>query len=213
MHWCGTRLCNNNRKNIAMNKNPKVDDYIAKAADFAQPILIKLRALVHQSHPDVEETIKWGMPIFEYKGMLFNMAAFKQHCSFGFWKEKIMKGLEDVEDGMGSFGKIKSMQDLPSDEIILMLMKEAIELNEKGIKVPKVSKAKKELIVPDYIIDILNDNPNANQVFNDFSYSHKKEYVEWIIEAKKEATREKRITQMLDWLAEGKHKNWKYENC
>jgi len=94
-----------------------------------------------------------------------------------------------------------------------MLMKEEIELNEKGIKVPKVSKAKKELIVPDYIIDILNDNPNANQVFNDFSYSHKKEYVEWIIEAKKEATREKRITQMLDWLAEGKHKNWKYENC
>jgi len=196
-----------------MNRNPKIDDYIANSAEFAQPILTKLRSLVHQAHPDIEESIKWGMPIFEYKGMLFNMAAFKQHCSFGFWKHKIIKGLDSGEEGMGSFGKIKSMEDLPSDEVMLMLMKEAVELNEKGIKVPKTVKPKTPLIIPDYLIEVLKDNPKAAQTFNDFSPSHKKEYVEWIVEAKREATREKRINQMIEWLLEGKHRNWKYENC
>ncbi len=194
-------------------KNPKVDEYIAESANFAQPILSRLRDLVHESHPDIEESIKWGMPNFEYKGMLFNMASFKQHCSFGFWKQKLIKGLDSSVDGMGSFGKIKSLNDLPSDEIILSLMQEAIVLNEKGIMVPKSSQSKKELMVPEYLQAVLKDNPIADEVFSAFSYSHKKEYVEWITEAKRDATREKRINQMLEWLAEGKHRNWKYENC
>ncbi len=196
-----------------MNKNPKIDEYIEQSADFAQPILTKLRALVHQAHPDIEESIKWSMPNFEYKGLLFNMASFKQHCSFGFWKQKLIKGLDVNQEGLGSFGKIKSLEDLPSDEILLMLMKEAVELNEKGIKVPKTAKAKRELVVPGYVVDVLKENPKAEQVFNDFSPSHKKEYVEWIVEAKRDATREKRINQMVEWLTEGKRKNWKYENC
>ena len=196
-----------------MNKNPKIDDYIANSAEFAQPILIKLRDLVHQAHPDIEETIKWGMPNFGYKGMLFNMASFKAHCSFGFWKEKLIDGLVDNNMGMGSFGKIKSLNDLPSDDLILMFMKEAVDLNERGVKLPKSTKEKKELIIPKYFTEALSGNPKAEEVFNGFSYSHKKEYLEWITEAKRVATREKRINQMLDWLTEGKRKNWKYENC
>ncbi|MCB0409698.1 MAG: YdeI/OmpD-associated family protein [Flavobacteriales bacterium] len=196
-----------------MPKNPKVDEYIAKSADFAQPILSKLRALVHQAHPDIEETIKWGMPNFEYKGLLFNMAAFKQHCAFGFWKQKLIKALDESEDGMGSLGKIKSLEDLPSDEILLMLMKEAVMLNEKGIQVPKTPKAKKELLIPQELTDKLKSHPKAKEVFENFSYSHQKEYVEWITEAKREATKEKRIEQTIEWLNAGKHRNWKYENC
>lgn len=195
-----------------MKKNPKIDDYIANSAEFAQPILMKLRVLIHEAHPDIEESIKWGMPSFDYKGIVCHIAAFKTHCSFGFMKYKLIKGLEE-NGGMNSFGKLKSVEDLPSDEVILMYIKEAVDLNERGIKLPKKPKIKKELEVPDYLIEILNKNPKANQVFNDFSYSHKKEYIEWIVDAKREATREKRMNQMLEWLAEGKHRNWKYENC
>lgn len=195
-----------------MNKNPKIDEYISKSADFAQPILTKLRALIHQAQPDIEENIKWSMPSFDYKGIVCHIAAFKNHCSFGFMKYKLIKGLEE-SGGMNSFGKLTSVDDLPNDEVILMFIKEAIDLNERGVKLPKKSKPKKELVVPEYLVEILTKNPKAEQVFNDFSYSHKKEYVEWIVEAKRETTREKRIEQMLEWLNEGKHRNWKYENC
>jgi len=196
-----------------VNKNPKIDEYIASSAEFAQPILVKLRALVHQVHPGIEETIKWGMPNFGYKGLLFNMAAFKSHCSFVFWKEQLIKGLDSGSEGLGSFGKITSLTDLPSDTILLMLMKEAVELNKQGIKVPKVVKQKKELTIPGYLLDILNDNEKAEEVFNNFSYSNKKDYVDWIVEAKREVTREKRIVQMLEWLEEGKTRHWKYKKC
>ena len=196
-----------------MDKNPKIDAYIEKSADFAKPVLLKLRALVHQAHPDIEETIKWGMPNFEYKGLLFNMAAFKQHCSFGFWKQKLIPGLDIEKDGMGSLGKIRSLEDLPPDEVLLMFMKEAVILNEKGIKTEKTSKAKKELIIPGYFREVLKTDPKAKEVFDNFSQSHKREYIEWITEAKREETREKRIKQTIDWLKEGKHRNWKYENC
>ena len=195
-----------------MNRNPKIDDYISKSGDFAQPILVRLRDLIHQAHPDIEESIKWGMPSFDYKGIVCHIAAFKTYCSFGFMKYKLIKGLGGG-GGMNSFGKLKSVDDLPDDEVILMFIKEAIDLNERGVKLPKKSKQKKELVVPEYLIEILNQNPKAEQVFNDFSYSHKKEYVEWIVEAKRDATREKRIVQMLEWLEEGKRRNWKYENC
>tara|TARA_R110001592_G_scaffold246838_1_gene508834 strand:- start:1665 stop:2255 length:591 start_codon:yes stop_codon:yes gene_type:complete len=196
-----------------MDKHPKVDEYIFNAAEFAQPILHKLRALIHQAHPDIEENLKWGMPNFEFKGLLFNMAAFKEHCAFGFWKQKLIKGFNEDIDGMGSLGKIKSLNDLPNDEMLLMLMKEAILLNEKGIKIPKTVKDKKEIVVPQELEVALCKQPKAKKVFDDFSYSHKKEYIEWITEAKRDATKTKRIEQTILWLLEGKHRNWKYENC
>lgn len=196
-----------------MSKNPKVDEYIANSKEFAQPILNKLRTLVHQAHPDIEETIKWGMPSFEYKGMLFGMSSFKNHCAFGFWKQKLIKGLDGSEDGMGSLGKLKSLEDLPSDEILLMLMKEAILLNEKGIQLPKVTQKSQEMEVPNSLLEALEKQPKAKDVFENFSPSHRKEYIMWIVEAKQEATKQKRIAQTIEWLNEGKKRNWKYENC
>lgn len=196
-----------------MNKNPKVDEYIANAAAFAQPILNKVRALIHQAHPDIEENIKWGMPSFDYKGIVCHIAAFKQHCSFGFFKHKLIKGL-DGDGGMNSFGKLQSLDDLPEDELIITYIKEAVLLNEQGVKLPKTpTKKKKELIIPDELTKALLKNPKAATVFDNFSYTHKKEYAEWIAEAKRETTKEKRIAQTIEWLIEGKHRNWKYENC
>lgn len=196
-----------------MSKNPKIDEYINNASDFAQPILIKIRSLVHQAHPDIDENIKWGMPSFDYKGIVCHMAAFKQHCSFGFFKHKLIKGL-DGDGGMNSFGKLKSINDLPKDELIITYIKEAVLLNEQGVKLPKTpTKKKKELIIPDELTKALLKNPKAATVFDNFSYTHKKEYAEWIAEAKRETTKEKRIAQTIEWLIEGKHRNWKYENC
>jgi len=189
-----------------METNPKIDEYISKSPDFAKPILQKLRNLVYQAHPEIKESIKWGMPNFEYKGLLVNMAAFKNHCSFGFWKSKLIAGLINNNEGMGNFGKIKSLADLPSDKILIKHLKTAISLNEKGIDIPKMQKQKEELIVPENLTLALNKNSKAKQVF-------KKEYIDWIIEAKRDETKIKRIKKTLEWLSEGKHRNWKYDNC
>lgn len=198
-------------------RDPKVDMYIEKANDFAKPILVHLRELLHQACPDVEESIKWGMPNFGYAGaMMCNMAAFKAHCAFGFWKGKIMKDPEQIisevgNTAMGSFGRITDVKELPDDKIIIAYIKEAMRLNEEGIKVPsKQPKNRQELEIPEYLNAELEQHKKAKEVWDGFSYSHKKEYVEWLTEAKTEATRLKRLEKAMEMMEEGKPRNWKY---
>jgi uncharacterized protein YdeI (YjbR/CyaY-like superfamily) len=202
-----------------MGKTDKrVDTYIAKAQPFAQPILSHVRGLVHKACPEVTETIKWGMPSFEYKGPYFGFASFKQHCTFGFWKAKLLKdpknylGDRKTSGGepMGHFGRVTSLKDLPPDKVFLDFLKQAKKLNDDGVKSPRVVKARKELKTPSYFLDALKKNKKALALFEAFSPSHKREYVEWITEAKTEATREKRMDQALEWISEGKPRNWKY---
>ena len=197
--------------------DPRIDAYIEKSAEFARPILTHLRKLVHKACPDVVETMKWSMPSFEYKGILCNFAAFKQHATFGFWKQKLMEtdAFPAEKTAMGSFGRIASKKDLPADKVIVGLVHQAMELNEKGIKVQKkpAAAAKKELVIPDILVTALKKNKAARETFESFPYSCKKEYVQWITEAKTEPTREKRLATTLEWLAEGKKRNWKYEKC
>ena len=198
------------------NKDPRVDAYIEKSADFAKPILTHLRKLVHKASPKVSETVKWGMPAFEYKGIVCGIAAFKEHCTFGFWKHSLLdyNGFSTEKTAMGSFGRITSKKDLPADDTIVKLVQQAVELNENGVKVAKPKPAaKKELVVPDYLTAALKKNKAAQKTFENFPYSCKKEYVEWITEAKTEPTREKRLATTIEWLSEGKRRNWKYENC
>jgi uncharacterized protein YdeI (YjbR/CyaY-like superfamily) len=201
-------------------KDTRIDAYIEKAQPFAQPILQHLRELVHKACPAVEEKIKWGMPYFDYKGPLCSMASFKQHAVFGFWKIDLIndphKYLQQHKaaggESMGNFGRITSLADLPPDEAILDFIRQAKKLNDEGVKLPAKAKAeKKELDVPGYFIDALQKNKKALQTFENFSYSHKKEYVEWITEAKTEATRNKRMDTAIEWLNEGKGRNWKYK--
>jgi uncharacterized protein YdeI (YjbR/CyaY-like superfamily) len=194
--------------------DPRVDAYIEKSAEFARPILTHLRKLVHKACPDVEETMKWSMPHFDFKGPLCNMAAFKQHCAFGFWKQTLLEddAIPQDRNTLSAFGKITSLKDLPSDKVLTGLIHKAIELNEKGVKVPKkAATVKKELVVPEILTKALAKNKKAREAFEKFSYSHNKEYVEWITEAKTEPTREKRLATTIEWLTEGKHRNWKYE--
>lgn len=205
-------------KIFSMPKTEKqIDAYISKSADFAKPILNHLRKLIHQACPDVEEKIKWGFPHFDYKGIMCSMAAFKKHCSFGFWKAKLMedyaKKLQPVgETAMGHFGRITKMSDLPNDKILTSYIKEAVKLNEQGVKLPPKpkSKEKKELVFPKYFTDALKKNKKALAIFENFSYSNKKEYVEWITEAKTEETRNTRLKTAVEWMGEGKIRNWKY---
>lgn len=199
-------------------KEKAIDAYIAKSADFAKPILNHLRALVHKACPTVEEKMKWSMPHFDYKGeMMCGFAAFKQHASFGFWKAALMKDpilLETAktEVAMGHLGKLTSLKDLPSDKKLTAWIKEAMELNDKGIKVAKPKPAvKKPLEVPDYFIKALAKNKKVQKAWDAFAYSHKKEYLQWITEAKTEATRDSRMATAFEWIAEGKGRNWKYE--
>lgn len=198
-------------------KDPRLDLYISKSAGFAKPILMHLRELVHVACPDVEETIKWSFASFDYKGPMCSMAAFKQHCAFGFWKASLMKDKTltknaDSESAMGHYGKITSLKDLPSDKKIIAHIKEAMKLNDKGIKLPpkKVTKEKKEPVIPDYFLKQLKKSKKALTTFQAFSPSHKREYVEWITEAKTEETRYRRIETAIEWMSEGKSRNWKY---
>lgn len=197
--------------------DPFVDTYIEKSKDFAKPILNHIRELIHETCPDVVETKKWSFPHFDYKGMMCSMASFKEHCALNFWKQSLLD--ETVfpaeKTAMGSFGRITSIKDLPDDKTMKKLILEAMRLNDEGIKVEKapVSKEKKELVVPEILTTALESNALASETFNNFPYSCKKEYVEWITEAKTEATRDKRLATTIEWLAEGKRRNWKYEKC
>ena len=201
-----------------ITKDKRVDLYINKSADYAKPILNHIRELVHKACPDVVETIKWGFPSFDYKGPMCSMASFKQHCTFGFWKNSIMKDpnkifKRDENTSMGSFGQLKSLGDLSKDKILIEYIKQAAKLNEEGIKLPARSKPvqQKELIVPDYFTKAINKNKKALKTFENFSPSKKKEYVEWVTEAKTEETKNKRLETAVEWMAEGKSRNWKYE--
>jgi uncharacterized protein YdeI (YjbR/CyaY-like superfamily) len=194
--------------------SPRIDAYIESAQEFAQPILNHLRALVHEACPNVEETWKWSFPHFLYKGeILCSMAAFKQHCTFGFWKQSLLEnGTFPQKSAMGSFGRITSLDDLPNDETMKALIREAMRLNDEGIKVPHPrSNGAKELVVPDELLEALARNERAAETFNRFPYSKKKDYVDWIVGAKTDATRAKRLATSIEWLTEGKGRNWKYE--
>lgn len=198
-------------------KNKFTDEYINKSADFAKPILMHLRELIHQTCPEVTETKKWSFVCFEYKGMMFNFAAFKKHCAFGFWKAVLMKDpllIQNAksESAMGHLGKITSLNDLPSDKKIIAYIKEAMKLNEMGIIFPqKKSKEIMETIVPENFLASLKKNKKAFDNFEAFAPSHKKEFVQWISEAKREETRIKRIEKAIEMIVEGKSKHWKYE--
>ena len=199
-------------------KEKLIDSYIAKSADFAKPILNHIRALVHTACPAVEEKMKWSFPHFDYKGeMMCSMAAFKQHAAFGFWKASLLKDpvlteTAKLEVAMGHLGKLTSLKDLPPDKKILAWIKEAMALNDKGIKLLAKPRpvANKELIVPDYFTRAIAKNKKAKQTFEDFSYSQKKEYVNWVTEAKTAETKTKRLTSAIEMMAEGKIRNWKY---
>ncbi len=208
----------------AQNLNPKVDAYCAKVQPFAQPIVAHLRGLVHKACPEVEETIKWSRPFFQYRGaILCNMSAFKEHCSFGFWGEEIGAVLREAavlkEGGMGSLGRITSVADLPSDKQMLGWIRQAAAFVDSGQYTSpiaarhKVVKQKPSLDTPAEFKTALQRNKKAAAVFAAFSPSCKREYVEWIVEAKRQETRDKRIATAVEWIAAGKQRNWKYQNC
>lgn len=201
-----------------MAKFSSYDAYIEAAQPFAQPILNRLRDCVHEACPECKEEFKWSFPNFTYNGsILCSMAAFKQHVSFGFWLGSQMKDpysifLREADGGMGHLGKMTSLEDLPAREILLEYIREAMLLVDSGVKSPSSSRAKKAkaLEAPNYLLDRLRSETKAMATFEAFPQSHRNEYIEWITEAKTEATRERRIVQMLEWLEEGKSRNWKY---
>lgn len=199
-----------------MEKDKRIDQYILQAQPFAQPILNHLRALIHGACPDVEETIKWRMPHFNYKGeMMCSMASFKEHCVFGFWKAALMKDKSLMmnaakEDSMGHLGRITSLHDLPSDKKIIQFIQEAMALNDAGIKVAR-ARSSHSLELPDYFLEELRKNKKAMHTFEAFTASCRNEYVAWIVEAKTQPTRDKRIKEAIQWMSEGKKRNWKYE--
>jgi uncharacterized protein YdeI (YjbR/CyaY-like superfamily) len=205
--------------------NPDVDAYIAEAADFAQPILSHLRALVHKACPDVVEEMKWSRPFFLHAGVILcNMSAFKQHCSFGFWGAEIGKVLQAdgvlQDGGMGSLGKITSVSGLPADKVMLGYLRQATAFIDQGqgetfvaagrrvVKPPKPAPE-----APSGFTEALRKNKAAAKVFEAFSPSCKREYLDWIADAKRDETRDRRIAQAVEWIAEGKQRNWKYQAC
>ncbi len=193
-------------------RDPRVDAYIAKQRDFAKPILSYLRGVVHQGCPQVTESIKWGAPFFDYKGTLCMFAGFKEHVGFGFWKGSLIDTGENVNlEAAGSFGRITSVADLPPKKKLLGYIKQAMQLNETGVKASmKPSKPKKAIPMPTDLRTALAKNTKAKTTFAAFSPSHKREYLEWITEAKQEQTRGRRLEQAVQWMAEGKPRMWKY---
>jgi len=196
-------------------KDPRVDAYIARSAPFARPILRRLRSIVHGACPGVEESIKWGMPAFLYKGPLAGMAAFKAHAVFGLWKEKLLRNGDGplrgrAERAMGSFGRITSLADLPPRRELDALLARARELNEAGVSVPRARKSRPAIATPAWLMSALRRKPGALAAWKSFSPACRREYCEWLIEARRPETRARRLATALGWIAEGRHRNWQY---
>lgn len=192
-------------------RNREVDAYIAKAGPFARPILERVRALFHQACPEVEEKIKWGAPFFDYKGLLGMMAAFKRHATFGLWRQK------ELTDPLGLFrkgtmaaGKFAEAAQLPADDVLVRYIREAVKLNEAGPARKPKAKPRPPPKAPDYFMAALRKNKKALAAFQAFPPSHKREYLEWVAEAKHEETRERRLATAVAWMSSGKPRNWKY---
>lgn len=198
-------------------RDSRVDAYIAKSADFAKPILTHFRAVVDEACPDATETIKWSTPAWDYAGsMLCSMAAFKQHCSLGFWKANLLT-LNGKPLGIGAGGQlshIATVKDLPSRSTLVSLVKQAAKLNADGVKGSVMSGRRRTArAAPPVPADLkrgLARNRRARDVFEAFPPSHQREYVEWIVGAKREETRAQRVATTLEWLSEGRPRNWKY---
>lgn len=198
-----------------MKTDPRIDAYIDdKAAAFAQPILRHLRAMIHEACPDGEETIKWGMPSFTYKGkILAGMASFKAHATFGYWNDAMLKEDERNRSAMGQFGRLASLDDLPPRAALIELTRKSMALIESGAKPERQRTPKSPLPVPQDLQAAIDAAPSAKATWEGFPPSCQREYVEWVTEAKRDETRAKRLSQTVEWLAEGKRRNWKYENC
>jgi uncharacterized protein YdeI (YjbR/CyaY-like superfamily) len=201
------------------NHDPRVDAYIAKAAPFARPILEHLRAVVHGACPEAQESLKWGMPFFSYRDApMCMMAAFRQHCGFGFWRHARVFGAAtpgaSSDDGMGQFGKLATLADLPPKRELAALVRKAMALNEAGVKAARPKTAPKPPpAVPDELAAALAQRKHAvaRRTWETFPPGAQRDYVEWLTEARTDATRQKRLATTLEWLAEGKRRHWKYE--
>ncbi|HEX2853400.1 MAG TPA: YdeI/OmpD-associated family protein [Opitutaceae bacterium] len=196
-------------------KDPRVDSYIAEAGEFARPVLKHLRKLIHEGCPAAVETIKWGCPFFEYHGLLCGLAAFKAHCSLFFWRDidvsRWLKKTNNAGAGMGQFGKLTSLADLPSDPFLLACVRSAVEQRDAPkSKSKRARQPGKELPVPADLKKALAANPKAAATFKNFAPSHRRAYLDWIADAKQHATRERRLRTTIEWLAAGKPQNWKY---
>lgn len=194
--------------------DPRVDAYIQNAPAFAQPILIELRRRVHAACPDVQETIKWRMPSFEHGGLLAGMAAFKAHLTFGFWKDAVLRKEPEHAATLERAGCIKTLADLPPKTTFAKALKRAMQLNAEGVAYPRKQAAKRPAIAmhPEFA-RALAASKQAKATFTGFAPSHRREYLEWIADAKKDDTRARRVEQAIEWLAAGKKRHWKYERC
>ena len=203
-------------------KNPAVDAYIAKSADFARPILKHVRKLMHRGCPKIEEKIKWGVPAFEREGIVAMMAAFKQHVAFGFWSERLIREKlgadadrvfpKEAKLGMGG-RRYVAKSELPSDVVIVRAVKLAVALNEAGERPKRALKKKPPPKSPPYLDAALKKNAKARAAFAGLTPGQQREYVDWLVEARQTATRERRLAQAVEWLAEGKTRYWKYQDC
>ncbi len=200
-----------------MTVDARVDAYIAKAQPFAQPILTHLRALVHQAAPDLEEAIKWGFPAFCWQGkMVVGIAAFKAHVALNFWHGELVTGGTGKErDAMGSMGRITALADLPDDAALTAMVAQASALARSGVTPPHAAnrKPRPELPVPALLTEALAAHPAASVVWDGFSPSSRRDYCEWIGEAKRPETAAKRTAEAIEWIAAGRKRHWKYENC
>ena len=192
-------------------RDPRVDAYIAKAADFAKPILTELRAIVHAACPDCEEAMKWSSPSFMYKGMLCGMSAFKEHAMFGFWKGPLVVEAQTGDNQYRVFDRLTKLSDLPSKKVLTGYIKKAMALNDAGVAIKKAPKAPpKPIVVPTDLAAALAKNKKAKAAFDGFPPSHQREYLEWITEARRVETRTRRLQTAIAQMAEGKPHNWKY---
>jgi len=198
-----------------MKRDPRIDAYIERQAEFARPILEHLRKVIHAANPEIEEAVRWGIPHFVYQGkQLASMAAFKAHAAFGFWNDTVVPGGTELADkAMGQFGRLTRLEDLPGEAMLTDLVRKAAALTDQGVKRVRKAAGRPAIETPEDLRTALDADPAAAAIFDSFSSSARRDYAEWIVEAKRPATRARRVAQAVAWIAEGRKRHWKYEKC
>jgi hypothetical protein len=207
---------------MSHDHNAQVTAYAAAMPAYAQPIFAHLRALIHTTCPDTDEAIKWSIPHFERDGdYLCIFAASPGHASFTFYKQQLMSDPR-LRDNLNLpaikrfMGRLTSLSDLPDDATLAAMLQEAADLNARGVRLPDRAPKTPPVIdmpsaVATAVATALAANPAAQAVWDAKSAAWRKDYLVWITAAKTDPTRDARIAEALDWIADGKARFWKYQ--
>jgi hypothetical protein len=195
----------------------QINQYMAELPEWQRRMLVRLRQLIHEAAPEVEEAWRWDKPHFDNAGIMVGLCAFKEHVAVWFHKGALLKDTKKLfeatarteEKGMRAYKLHEG--DKINEAAFLDLVKQAVAVNDKGTKLREAKPTKKALVVPEDLEQVLRKDPTAWANWEAFPVGHRRAYVEWVTDARQEETRKRRIAQSLEKIREGEQQEERHQ--